>query len=82
MWSDGANLRLRLNSYIEAGGVPIGTIGYIEARNRMECHIKVLDELSEVPSIKAHLTRLLHEIQARWMESHGMNPGQSNLLTV
>jgi len=82
MWSDGANLRMRLNGYIEAGGLPIGTIGYVEARNQLECHLKVLDELSEIPFIKAHLTRLLNEIQARWMESQGMNPGQSNVLAV
>jgi hypothetical protein len=70
MWSDGPNLLVRLDSYIEAGGLPIGTIGYVDAAQQFQCSVKVLDELGDIPLIKKNLGALLDRIQAEWVQSH------------
>jgi len=69
MWSDGPNLLVRLESYIEAGGLPIGTIGYVGTPEQFQCIVKVLDELGDIPSIKKSLGALLDRIQAQWVQS-------------
>jgi hypothetical protein len=69
MWSDGPNLLVRLESYIEAGGLPIGTIGYVGTPEQLQCIVKVLDELGDIPSIKKSLDALLNRIQAEWVQS-------------
>jgi hypothetical protein len=65
MWNDGPNLRIRLNSYIEAGGLPIGTIGY----DAGQYEVKVLDELADIPSVRKQLSALLYTVKAEWMGS-------------
>jgi hypothetical protein len=72
MWSDGPNLLLRLNSYIEAGGLPIGTIGYVDAAEERHFHVNVLQELAEIPLIKKSLASLLDRIQEEWVQSHAV----------
>jgi hypothetical protein len=72
MWSDGPNLLLRLNSYIDAGGLPIGTIGYVDAPDRFQVSVKVLEELADIPLIKKSLTALLDRIQEEWVRSHSV----------
>jgi hypothetical protein len=74
MWSNGPNLLVRLNSYIEAGGLPIGTIGYVEAPGQFQFCVKVLDELCDVPLIKKHLGALLDRIKAEWVQAQGAEP--------
>jgi hypothetical protein len=69
MWSDGPNLLVRLDSYIEAGGLPIGTIGYMDTPEQFQCSVKVLDELGDIPLIKKNLGALLDRIQAEWVQS-------------
>jgi hypothetical protein len=68
MWSQGPNLRIRLDSYLEAGGLPIGTIGYLDEPDEFQFRVEVLKELSDVPFIKKHLAALLDEIKAEWVE--------------
>jgi hypothetical protein len=70
MWSNGPNLLVRLDSYIDAGGLPIGTIGYVEAPEQFHCSVKVLDELGDIPLIKKNLGDLLDQIRAEWVQSH------------
>jgi len=69
MWNDGPNLLVRLESYIEAGGLPIGTIGYVGTAEQFQCIVKVLDELGDIPSVKKSLDALLNRIQAEWVQS-------------
>lgn len=69
MWSDGPNLRVRLNGYIEAGGLPIGTIGYVEASGQLQFYVKVLEELGDIPFIRKHLGSMLQRIKMQWLES-------------
>jgi hypothetical protein len=69
MWSDGPNLLVRLNSYIEAGGLPIGTIGYVDSPDQLQFSVKVLEELGDIPLIKKNLGNLLDWIQLEWVQS-------------
>jgi hypothetical protein len=69
MWSDGPNLLVRLDNYIEAGGLPIGTIGYVDTPDEVQCSIKVLEELGDIPLIKKSLGALLDRIQTEWLHS-------------
>jgi hypothetical protein len=72
MWSDGPNLLVRLDNYIEAGGLPIGTIGYVDTPGEVQCSVKVLEELGDIPLIKKSLGALLDRIQAEWLHSQRM----------
>jgi hypothetical protein len=69
MWSDGPNLLVRLDSYLEAGGLPIGTIGYVDSPDQMQFRVNVLDELGDIPLIKKNLGDLLGWIQSEWVQS-------------
>lgn len=76
MWSQGPNLLVRLDRYLEAGGLPIGTIGYFDEPDQAQFRIEVLKELSDVPLIKKHLAALLERIKAEWIEmQNAKNPG-------